>query len=42
MFKPHLEAHLQGAGGALKSHLSAIEASGDAHLAQRVARMGAA
>jgi predicted DNA-binding WGR domain protein len=41
VLKPHLEAHLQAAGGALKSHLSAIDASADAHLAQRVARMGA-
>jgi hypothetical protein len=41
VLKPHLEAHLQGAGGALQTHLRAIEASGDAHLAQRVARMGA-
>ncbi len=39
--KPHLEAHLQGAGGALQTHLRAIETGGDAHLAQRVARMGA-
>jgi predicted DNA-binding WGR domain protein len=39
--KPHVEAHLKGAGGALPAHLRAIEAGGDAHLAQRVARMGA-
>jgi hypothetical protein len=39
--KPHLEAHLKGAGGALQTHLRAIETGGDAHLAQRVARMGA-
>ena len=39
--KPHLEAHLKGAGGALQPHLRAIETGGDAHLAQRVARMGA-
>lgn len=38
--KPHLEAHLQGKGGALQAHLRAIETGGDAHLAQRVARMG--
>jgi predicted DNA-binding WGR domain protein len=40
-FKPHLEAHLQGKGGALSAHLRAIDAGGDTHLAQRVARMGA-
>lgn len=39
--KPHLEAHLKGAGGALQTHLRAIETGGDSHLAQRVARMGA-
>lgn len=39
--KPYLEAHLQGAGGTLQTHLRAIEAGGNAHLAQRVARMGA-
>ncbi|WP_224248086.1 WGR domain-containing protein [Hyalangium gracile] len=39
--KPYLEAHLQEKGGALQTHLQAIEAGGDAHLAQRVARMGA-
>ncbi|MBN1207125.1 MAG: WGR domain-containing protein [Myxococcaceae bacterium] len=39
--KPHLEALLQEKGGALQTHLRAIEAGGDAHLAQRVARMGA-
>lgn len=39
--KPYLEAHLQDAGGALQSHLRAIETGGNAYLAQRVARMGA-
>jgi hypothetical protein len=39
--KPSLEAHLQGAGGTLQAHLRAIEAGGNAPLAQRVARMGA-
>jgi predicted DNA-binding WGR domain protein len=39
--KPYLEAHLQEKGGALQTHLRAIETGGDAHLAQRVARMGA-
>ncbi|HVG60516.1 MAG TPA: WGR domain-containing protein [Hyalangium sp.] len=39
--KPYLEAHLQGAGGTLQTHLRAIEAGGNAPLAQRVARMGA-
>ncbi|WP_224364073.1 WGR domain-containing protein [Hyalangium versicolor] len=39
--KPSLEAHLQEKGGALQTHLKAIETGGDAHLAQRVAKMGA-
>jgi predicted DNA-binding WGR domain protein len=39
--KPYLEAHLQGAGGTLQAHLRAIEAGGNAPLAQRVSRMGA-
>jgi hypothetical protein len=39
--KPHLEAHLENTGGALQTHLRAIETGGDARLAQRVARMGA-
>jgi hypothetical protein len=39
--KPYLEAHLQAAGGTLQAHLRAIEAGGNAPLAQRVARMGA-
>ena len=39
--KPHLESHLQEAGGALQTHLRAIEAGGDGPLAQRVARMSA-
>jgi predicted DNA-binding WGR domain protein len=39
--KPYLEAHLQAAGGTLQAHLRAIEAGGNAPLAQRVTRMGA-
>jgi predicted DNA-binding WGR domain protein len=39
--KPHVEARLQGAGGALQAHLRAIETGGDTHLGQRLARMGA-
>jgi predicted DNA-binding WGR domain protein len=40
--KPHLEAHLTAAGRSLEEHLRAIDAGGDAHVAKRVARMGAA
>jgi predicted DNA-binding WGR domain protein len=39
--KPHLEAHLEAAGGSLEAHLGALDAGGDAHVARRVARMGA-
>ena len=39
--KPCLEFHLKEKGGALQTHLKAIEAGGDAHLTQRVAKMGA-
>jgi predicted DNA-binding WGR domain protein len=40
VLKPHLEAHLQGGGG-LPAHLRSLETGGDAHLAQRLSRMGA-
>lgn len=39
--KPHVEAHLEAAGQSLARHLGALEARGDAHLAKRVARLGA-
>lgn len=39
--KPHVEAHLKTAGHSLAEHLGALDARGDAHLARRVARMGA-
>jgi predicted DNA-binding WGR domain protein len=39
--KPHVEAHLQGKGGGLSAHLRSLETGGDAHLAQRLGRMGA-
>ncbi|AUX21252.1 molybdenum metabolism regulator [Sorangium cellulosum] len=39
---PHLEAHLAGSGRSLKDHLARLDAGGDAHVAERIARMRAA
>ncbi|WP_437638183.1 WGR domain-containing protein [Sorangium sp. So ce854] len=39
---PHLEAHLARSGRSLKDYLARIDAGGDPHVAQRIARMCAA
>ncbi|WP_437679708.1 WGR domain-containing protein [Sorangium sp. So ce131] len=39
---PYLEAHLGPRGRSLKDYLAGLEAGGDVHLAQRIARMRAA
>ncbi|WP_223637029.1 WGR domain-containing protein [Corallococcus sp. EGB] len=39
--KPHVEAHLSGVGQSLAAFVGGVDASGDAHLSKRLARLGA-
>ncbi|GMU09635.1 WGR domain-containing protein [Corallococcus caeni] len=39
--KPHVEAHLSGAGHSLSAFVGGVDAGGDAHLSKRLARLGA-
>lgn len=39
--KPHVEAHLSGAGSSLAAFVGGVQAGGDAHLSKRLARLGA-
>jgi predicted DNA-binding WGR domain protein len=39
--KPHVEAHLSGAGSTLAAFVGQVDANGDAHLGKRLTRLGA-
>ncbi|RKH98671.1 WGR domain-containing protein [Corallococcus sp. AB038B] len=41
VLKPHVEAHLSGAGQSLAAFVGGVDAGGDAHLSKRLARLGA-
>ncbi|RKH18359.1 WGR domain-containing protein [Corallococcus sp. CA047B] len=41
VLKPHVEAHLGGAGSSLSAFIGGVDAGGDAHLSKRLARLGA-